>query len=145
MQFTGQANVEHIENLTIVSLRQQAASRLNKLLLMPLAIAEIRREVARFSPDYIILEGASWAVYLALVAYVFRRALQGTKIVYHAHNVEYLLRLERSSRVVRISHQVGAEKHLLTTVRSKLCGFAGGPPAFLSPLRNCTRSSSKWG
>jgi polysaccharide biosynthesis protein PslH len=114
VQFAEHASVERVENLTIVSLRQRASSRLNKLLLMPLAIAQIRREVVRFKPDYIVLEGASWAVYLALVAYVLRKALPDTKIVYHAHNVEYLLRLERSSRVVTYLTRY-AEKHLLTT------------------------------
>lgn len=100
VQFSQQAAQEQIEGLTIVSLRQRASSRLRKLAGMPLAIARIRREVAKFKPDYVVLEGASWAVYLFFLAVVLRTTLPSVKIIYHAHNVEFLLRQERNGRLV---------------------------------------------
>jgi glycosyltransferase involved in cell wall biosynthesis len=51
-------------------------------------------------PEAIILEGASWAVYLLLV-FVFLR-INGVRspIIYHSHNVEYLLRKARNGPFV---------------------------------------------
>jgi polysaccharide biosynthesis protein PslH len=92
--------VEQAGDLTIVSLRQQASSRLKKLILMPVAIARIRREVVKFKPDHVVLEGASWAGYLLLLVFALSGAIPGMKIVYHAHNVEYLLRKERENRFI---------------------------------------------
>jgi glycosyltransferase involved in cell wall biosynthesis len=100
VQFAKRANVEHTGNLTIVSLRQASSSRFRKFARMPIAVVRICREVARFRPDHVVLEGGSWAVYLALVAWALRKTLPGVRIVYHAHNVEYLLRLERDNRIV---------------------------------------------
>lgn len=114
LQLAERATVEHDANLTIVSLRQQASSRLNKMVCMPLIILQIQREVAKFKPDYVVLEGASWAVYLALLALILRKTLPGVKLVYHAHNVEYLLRQERNSRLVAALTR-RAERYILTT------------------------------
>jgi len=134
VQFAEQARVEHITNLTVVSVQQRASSRLAKLISMPRAILQMRREVARFRPDYVVLEGASWAVYLMLVAFVLRKSLPSVKIVYHAHNVEYLLRQERDSHVVAALTRI-AEKRLLT--RSDL--------SFAVSQEDCDRFSSLYG
>lgn len=100
VQYAGREAVEQIGNLTIVSLRQHASSRSRKLISMPAAIARARRELAKFKPDHVVLEGASWAVYLLLLVLTLRRTLSDVKIVYHAHNVEYLLRQERENRFI---------------------------------------------
>jgi glycosyltransferase involved in cell wall biosynthesis len=74
----------------------------------------IRREVAKFEPDCVVIEGASWVAYLALIIFVLRNTLHNMAIIYHAHNVEYLLRQTRNHRlVVGITKQ--AEKYILTT------------------------------
>jgi len=100
VQCAEQDAVEQIENLTIVSLRQHASSRLKKLVLIPATIAQIRREIVKFRPDYVVLEGASWAGYLLLLVAALSKAVPGMKIVYHAHNVEYLLRQGRENRLI---------------------------------------------
>ena len=114
VQLAQRATVENLSDLTIVSLRQWAPTRLAKLIGLPLSIAKIQREVAKFKPDYVVLEGASWALYLALIALVLRKTLPNVKIVYHAHNVEYLLRQERGNRVVTALTR-WTERYLLTT------------------------------
>lgn len=113
VQFADRTRVECDSNLTISSLQQSPSSRLAKLIRMPFTILHIRREVARFRPDYVVLEGASWAVYLLLVALVLRTTMSGAKIVYHAHNVEYLLRIERNGRLIAAITR-GAEKAVLS-------------------------------
>ncbi|MGD0913335.1 MAG: glycosyltransferase family 4 protein [Terracidiphilus sp.] len=100
VQFSERASIENIANLTIVSLRQHASSRLGKLANMPRAIAQIRREVARFKPDHIVLEGASWAVYLLLLVFVLKMTMPGVRVAYHAHNIEYLIRQQRGNRII---------------------------------------------
>jgi glycosyltransferase involved in cell wall biosynthesis len=113
VQLGDRANIEHAGNLTIVSVRQDISSRFRKLALMPIAVVRICREIASFKPDHVVLEGASWAVYLALVAFVLRKTVPHARIVYHAHNVEYLLRLQGENRIVAALTRC-AERHLLT-------------------------------
>lgn len=134
VQFADRTTVEHVVNLTISSLRQSPSSRLNKLIRMPLAILRIRREVAKFRPDHVVLEGASWAVYLFLLALFLRSTLPGVKIIYHAHNVEYLLRLERHSNTVAAVTRY-AEKGVLA-----LCH-----QCFAVSREDCQRFSSLYG
>lgn len=113
VQMGDRAKIERAGNLTIVSVRQDASSRFKKFALMPVAVMRICRAVANFKPDHVVLEGASWAVYLAVVAFVLRRMAPGARIVYHAHNVEYLLRLQRENRIVAALTR-RAERRLLT-------------------------------
>jgi glycosyltransferase involved in cell wall biosynthesis len=100
VQFAERTAAETLGNLTIVSLQQQASSRIKKLILMPLAIARIKREILKFKPDHVVIEGASWAVYLLFLISMLRVASSGIKIIYHAHNVEYRLRQGRENRLV---------------------------------------------
>lgn len=113
VQLAQRAAVEHQSQLTIVSLQQWTPSRLAKLVGFPLTILQIRREIARFKPDCVVIEGASWVAYLALIVFVLRKTLPNIKIAYHAHNVEALLRQERNSRLV-VSLTLRAERYLLT-------------------------------
>ena len=99
VQLAQRSSAEHVGNLTIVSLRQRGTSRLMKLACMPLVIAQIRAQVLKFEPDCIVLEGASWAAYLMLIARILQKAVPTAKIAYHAHNVEYLLRQQREGRL----------------------------------------------
>ncbi|MDR3573736.1 MAG: glycosyltransferase family 4 protein [Anaerolineaceae bacterium] len=113
VQLAQRGSVTSLDNLTIVSLQQGSHSRLAKLISFPLTILRIHRETARFKPDCVVLEGASWVAYLALIALVLRRTLPNVKLIYHAHNVEYLLRQERNSGLV-VALTRRAEKYLLT-------------------------------
>jgi glycosyltransferase involved in cell wall biosynthesis len=134
VQFADSTSVEHDANLKISSLRQSPSSRLNKLIHMPLAILRIREEVANFRPDHVVLEGASWAVYLFFLALVLRCTLMDAKIIYHAHNVEYLLRRERNNKIVAAVTR-WAEKGVLT-----LCH-----QCYAVSREDCQRFSSLYG
>lgn len=112
VQLSERESIEINSNLTIVSLRQGSSSRMAKLIGFPITVLKIQRAVAKFKPDHIVIEGASWAVYLALILITLRVFSRNTKIVYHAHNVEYLLRLERNNRFVAEITRV-AERYIL--------------------------------
>jgi glycosyltransferase involved in cell wall biosynthesis len=77
-----------------------ARGRFRKLVMMRRTIKGIVRRCGEIDPDVIILEGASWAVYLLALLRQLRRAQLRATIVYHAHNVEYLLRREKHGRIV---------------------------------------------
>ncbi len=114
VQYAETNAIEKVPGLTIVSLQQRVSSRIAKLFSLPLSIFKIRSEIVKFKTDCVVLEGASWAVYIALIEMVLRATVPGIKIVYHAHNVEYLLRQERNSRFVTALTR-WAERHILTT------------------------------
>jgi|HubBroStandDraft_1064217.scaffolds.fasta_scaffold113960_2 glycosyltransferase involved in cell wall biosynthesis len=106
-------STERVEGMTVVTIKCNTSSRMQKLLAMPQVIARICRHLKAFKPTHVVLEGASWAVYLTMLAVVIRLALRNAKIVYHAHNVEYLLRLGREKRYI-IALTRSAEKYLFS-------------------------------
>lgn len=112
VQICDRTTIERHSKLTVVSLRQNGTSRLAKLFGFPSTVAQIRKEVAKFNPDFIVIEGASWAAYLAFILVVFRKTLRDAKIIYHAHNVEFLLRIERNGKIVAALTRL-AEQYIL--------------------------------
>lgn len=151
IQLAPQNSIEESPHLRIVSLRQREPSRLARLLGLPIFAMKIRKELYRFRPDCVVLEGASWVAYLAFIAMIIRRTLPALKIVYHAHNVEYDLRHERKNRLLTLVTRV-AEKHLLTTCdrsfavssfdRQRFLALYGVQPALLPNGVECAAYSA---
>jgi len=104
---------ERVEGMTVVSIKSNTSTRLHKLLGMPQIVARICGHLRAFNPTHVVLEGASWAVYLTMIAAVIRLAFKNVKIVYHAHNVEYLLRRGREKRYIAALTR-SAEKYLFS-------------------------------
>ncbi len=76
----------------VISVRGPAGSGLVRALGVFSRLDEVASEAVGQSPDVLILEGASWAPYfVSLLARIGRRRVNPF-VVYHAHNVEYLLR-----------------------------------------------------
>lgn len=97
----------------------------------------ISRRVAALRPETVILEGASWSVLLLAASSAIRRAAPGSKIVYHAHNVEYLLRKSKNPRLAGITRW--AEGRLLRTVHQATAVSLADADAFqrLYGVRPC--------
>jgi len=87
------------EGLELITLPWTDA-RLAKLANFHRRIREMVAWCRHVDPDLIVLEGASWAVYHALLLRALRRAKLSAEIVYHAHNVEYHLRRQKHGRLV---------------------------------------------
>lgn len=89
-----------VRGVRIIGFRYASDSHLRKVLsicrMLPGLVKALRRE----RPGAIVLEGASWAAYLLLVLGVLRIGGVCAPIVYHSHNVEYLLRKGRNSPIV---------------------------------------------
>lgn len=105
VQVGGRANVVEQGHLKIVNLPLAGGSRKKKMLRMPGTLLRIRREIAAFQPDWVVIEGASWAAYLWALTVLLKLTLPRVKVAYHAHNVEYYLRQKRESKLAtRITH-----------------------------------------
>ena len=56
--------------------------------------------IKRLSPGIVILEGASWAVYYLFFFYLMKLITRKIKIIYHAHNVEHVLREKKNNAFI---------------------------------------------
>jgi glycosyltransferase involved in cell wall biosynthesis len=76
------------------------ANRWARLLGLPRLLGRIVAELARWRPATVVVEGASWAAYSWLLVRHLRRMQPRPRILYHAHNVECLLRQPRGNPAV---------------------------------------------
>ena len=90
------------DDVEVVTLAGASESRRERLVRLPSFVNRMVAEVRRAEPDVVILEGASWAFYHWMLLRRIRRAIPQTKVVYHSHNVEYLLRSMRNGRAVAL-------------------------------------------
>jgi len=99
--------------LEVLTIAGGSGGRIGKLLGMGGFIKSICHELKRFRADVVVLEGASWAVYLACLAVNIRRRMPNIRLAYHAHNVEYLLRKVKSGPIIGALTRA-AEQYLVT-------------------------------
>ncbi|MEY4572670.1 MAG: hypothetical protein RLZ10_1918 [Bacteroidota bacterium] len=84
----------------IFTLPPQSQSPWIKLFRLNSKIRLILTIISKKKPDVIILEGASWVVYHYILLRQLRNLCPSIKIFYHAHNVEYVLRKEKSGFLI---------------------------------------------
>lgn len=88
------------DSVRIVTLAGATESRPQRLVRLPRLIRRMTAEITRTQSPTIVLEGASWAIYHWLLLQHLRRALPHARVIYHSHNVEYLLRSQRHRRAI---------------------------------------------
>lgn len=76
-----------------------SASRAGKLTALRRRVAEIGRLCRQIGPDVVVLQGASWSFYCWLLLRELKARI-AAPVVYHAHNVEYLLRRQKHGALV---------------------------------------------
>jgi polysaccharide biosynthesis protein PslH len=86
--------------LRVRTLRANWGNRATKILRIGATLRELVGLLKQEAPDVVILEGASWVVYHVRLLRVLRSVLPDAQIVYHAHNVEYVLRRQRQGRLI---------------------------------------------
>lgn len=89
-----------VDGLRVVTVNSAPESRVGRIASLGGRIRTVVSELLSFGPDVVILEGASWAVYHCMLLRAIRRSLPGVRVVYHSHNVEYVLRRQRNGRMV---------------------------------------------
>ncbi len=85
-----------VDGLEIRTIAAPAESRWRKFRAFPRILKNVAEEVSRAKPEIVVLEGASWAVYLYFLARRLRLIHPSVRIVYHAHNVEFILRRQKN-------------------------------------------------
>jgi glycosyltransferase involved in cell wall biosynthesis len=106
----GSTEVQGVRVLTVPGATE---GKFAKIATLRSRLRAIVNELCRFRPELVILEGASWAVYHWMLLRAVRRALPQTRVVYHAHNVEYVLRQQWNGRTIAMITR-WAEGRLLT-------------------------------
>lgn len=103
-----------LDGLEIESLSVGGASGLRRTLRVLGLMRKAAERIAARRPDLVIIEGASWSAYFYVLLKRMRSrgALRGVPVVYHAHNVEYLLRRStRGGLVARVTRM--AERYVV--------------------------------
>lgn len=108
----GRAPAVTPEGLRLINHRLATNNRLCKLSGLATRFFRIARQTASEGPDIVVFEGGSWAPYNALLLAMIRRRCPRTVFVYHAHNVEWILRRERRDRIVVTAAAKRAERRL---------------------------------
>jgi glycosyltransferase involved in cell wall biosynthesis len=87
-----------VDNLTIQNLGRLSENKICRTVQVWRQSRRLIQMLAEIKPDVIILEGAA-SLYCLIALYAIRRRGITTTVVYHAHNVECLLRQERGNRL----------------------------------------------
>jgi len=104
------------DGLPLVNHRVPTTRRLRKMAALFGRFNRIAAEAAARRPEVIVFEGGSWAPYYVLLHALLRRRCPRAVFVYHAHNVEWILRTERRDRAVVTRATKWAEGRLLRFV-----------------------------
>ncbi len=88
------------DNVHLINIRNISNNRIFKALNLGLHFPSITKKIKQIKPEVIILEGASWALYYLILFYLLKINHIKAKVVYHAHNVEYLLRVQKNNKII---------------------------------------------
>lgn len=100
VQAGARSGADEIQGVRVITICGASRSRVGRIASLSRRIRAMVSELVRFAPDIVMLEGASWAVYHWMLLRAIRRALPRVRVVYHSHNVEYVLRRQRNGRAV---------------------------------------------
>ena len=104
---------KNIGNATrVISFKLASKRRLIKFFSLLRIYDRIVAKTEEIDPDFVILEGGSWAVYQMALLRKLRKKRVRAKIVYHVHNVEYELRKQKENFLICVLTRF-AEKILL--------------------------------
>jgi len=103
IQLSNERGRDLLENdTTLINLPCSFDNPLKKIVDLLLRSRELIKHLRKISPEIIVLEGAAWTLYYLAYFYLIRISGFESKIIYHAHNVEYLLRKEKNSRIIAL-------------------------------------------
>lgn len=100
LQIGAEASLRKLNGVKILTLPGFAEGRIAKLAGLRRRIRTILQHVREVKPDLLVLEGASWAVYHAILLQRLRSLLPELEVYYHSHNVEYELRRQKHGSLV---------------------------------------------
>ena len=83
------------DEFIVVTVKGLDDGKWKKLLGIFGVIKRMTDKVIGFAPEVVVLEGASWVLYLLLLARYIKKRYPAARIIYHAHNVECVLRKQK--------------------------------------------------
>ncbi len=89
-------------SVRLVSLDGWSERRWRKMAALPRMLRRMAVACRAAEPDVVVLEGASWALYHLLLLRRLRKTCPRARVIYHAHNVEHLLRREKHAPPVTL-------------------------------------------
>jgi len=89
-------------DINLINIRYISDNHFIKIINLSVQFPNIIAKLKQLNPEIIILEGASWALYYLFLFYLIKINRMKSKIIYHAHNVEYLLREKKNNRVIAL-------------------------------------------
>jgi glycosyltransferase involved in cell wall biosynthesis len=97
----GADKIERIDsNLNLINIHLPSTNRILKGTNLPFLFIKIISKIKKLGPDAIVLEGASWVLYYLILFYMIKILRIDSKIIYHAHNVEFLLRKQKNNSLI---------------------------------------------
>ena len=103
------------EGIQISSIKGATDNRTLKIINFIPVLARFISRLKLFRPDVIVLEGASWVVFYWFLILAIRLILGKRLILYHAHNVEYVLRGQKHNHFIAFLTKI-AEGYILRCV-----------------------------
>ena len=88
------------DNLTLISVPNEELNRLRKAWGVVRKMDRLVDIIRSLDPDVVFLEGGSWTLYYLILLRRLRRARIRARIIYHAHNVEFKLRMQRDGLAI---------------------------------------------
>ncbi|MDD2689680.1 MAG: glycosyltransferase family 4 protein [Candidatus Omnitrophica bacterium] len=83
--------------VNLINIRCFTDNHFLKMINLFLLLALIVKKIVRLNPDFIIIEGGSWSFYSLILLCMIKSKRIKADIIYHPHNVEYLLRKEKDN------------------------------------------------
>jgi glycosyltransferase involved in cell wall biosynthesis len=93
----------------IINIKLNSTSRFEKFTKMFQVCDEISKQIKTINPNLIIFEGSSWAVYYYILLKKIKK-ISKAKIIYHAHNVEYILRKQKENLTISLTTKIFESK-----------------------------------
>lgn len=86
--------------INLINIRCFTENHFLKMVNLLLLLMPIVKKIARLNPDFIVIEGSSWSFYSFIILCMIRLKKIKASVIYHPHNVEYLLRKEKDNMVI---------------------------------------------
>jgi len=90
------------KNISLVNIKGSTTNNFFKILNLSVRFTKIIAEIKKISPEFIIFEGAAWVMYYFILFLFLKFNKIKSKIIYHGHCVEYLLRKEKNNVFIAI-------------------------------------------
>jgi glycosyltransferase involved in cell wall biosynthesis len=94
------SQIELEAGLRLVTFACPFSNHVSKTLALARQMIRIASSIKKMRPSRIVLEGASWSLYYLIFCGILRLFNIHAMVIYHAHNVEYLLRKKRNGPLI---------------------------------------------